>query len=139
MAESGSSDYATRQRDCSDVLVISSSLSTPGRPCGSVIETQEIQTQRLSFSRCTSSPISLCGRVSVTATMASSPPISPSWPKRRSRAWALRCEQYCCAVASCFPLVFVYGLTTWAIYVEASIGFKDSRSPWIGRPQFPSS
>ncbi|KAJ5102134.1 hypothetical protein NUU61_004356 [Penicillium alfredii] len=70
------------------------------------------------------------------ATLASSPPTSPSWPKRRSRAWALRCERYCCAAASCFPLAFVYGLTTWAVYVEASIGFKPSRSAWIG---FPSS
>ncbi|KAJ5166015.1 hypothetical protein N7492_006311 [Penicillium capsulatum] len=68
------------------------------------------------------------------ATLASSPPTSPSWPKHRPRAWALRCERYCCAAASCFPLVFVYGLTTWAVYVEASIGLKDSQSGWIGFP-----
>lgn len=66
------------------------------------------------------------------ATLASSPPTSPSWPKRRPRAWALRCERYCCAAASCFPLAFVYGLTTWAVYVEVSIGLKDTRSDWIG-------
>ncbi|OQE27482.1 hypothetical protein PENSTE_c004G03178 [Penicillium steckii] len=68
------------------------------------------------------------------ATLASSPPTSPTWPKRRPRAWALRCERYCCAAASCFPLFFVYGLTTWAVYVEASIGFKESRSDWLGIP-----
>ncbi|KAE8355223.1 DHHC palmitoyltransferase-domain-containing protein [Aspergillus coremiiformis] len=66
------------------------------------------------------------------ATLAASPPSSPSWSKRRSRAWALRCERYCCVAASFFPLVFVYGLTTWAVYVEASIGLKPSRNSWVG-------
>lgn len=66
------------------------------------------------------------------ATLAASPPSSPSWPKRRPRAWALRCERYCCAALSSFPLVFVYGLTTWAVYVEASIGFSPSKTRWIG-------
>jgi hypothetical protein len=66
------------------------------------------------------------------ATLATSPPTSPTWPKRRPRAWALRCERYCCAAATYFPLAFVYSLTTWAVYVEASIGLKPSRSPWIG-------
>ncbi|KAF7621354.1 DHHC zinc finger membrane protein [Aspergillus flavus] len=68
------------------------------------------------------------------ATLAASPPSSPSWPKRRPRAWALRCERYCCAAASFFPLAFVYGLTTWAVYVEASIGLRPSRNSWIGLP-----
>ncbi|OJJ37571.1 hypothetical protein ASPWEDRAFT_39293 [Aspergillus wentii DTO 134E9] len=68
------------------------------------------------------------------ATLAASPPSSPSWPKRRPRAWALRCERYCCAALSCFPLAFVYTLTTWAVYVEASIGLKPSSSAWIGLP-----
>ncbi|GES60054.1 DHHC zinc finger membrane protein [Aspergillus terreus] len=68
------------------------------------------------------------------ATLAVSPPSSPSWPKRRPRAWALRCERYCCAAASFFPLAFVYGLTSWAVYVEASIGFHPSRSSWVGVP-----
>ncbi|KAJ6099225.1 hypothetical protein N7467_000760 [Penicillium canescens] len=68
------------------------------------------------------------------ATLASSPPTSPSWPKRRPRAWALRCERYCCAAASCFPLAFIYGLTTWAVYVAISIGIRPSKSNWIGIP-----
>ncbi|PLB40576.1 DHHC family palmitoyltransferase [Aspergillus candidus] len=68
------------------------------------------------------------------ATLAASPPSSPSWPKRRPRAWALRCERYCCAAASMFPLAFVYGLTSWAAYVEISIGLRHTQSPWIGLP-----
>ena len=70
------------------------------------------------------------------ATLAASPPSSPSWPKRRPRAWALRCERYCCAALSSFPLAFVYSLTSWACYVEASIGFRPSSSRWIGRSRF---
>ncbi|PYI34024.1 zf-DHHC-domain-containing protein [Aspergillus indologenus CBS 114.80] len=68
------------------------------------------------------------------ATLAASPPLSPSWPKRRPRAWALRIERYCCTAASFFPLAFVYGLTTWAVWVEASVGFKSVQSSWIGLP-----
>ncbi|PWY88925.1 Palmitoyltransferase pfa3 [Aspergillus heteromorphus CBS 117.55] len=68
------------------------------------------------------------------ATLATSPPSSPSWPKRRPRAWALRIERYCCTAASYFPLAFVYSLTTWAVYVEASVGFKPAESSWIGLP-----
>ncbi|KAL4807601.1 DHHC palmitoyltransferase-domain-containing protein [Aspergillus unguis] len=68
------------------------------------------------------------------ATLAMSEPSSPSFPKRRPKAWALRCERYCCAAATYFPLAFVYSLTTWAVYVEASVGLKRSSSPWIGLP-----
>nr|C8VCL4.2 RecName: Full=Palmitoyltransferase pfa3; AltName: Full=Protein fatty acyltransferase 3 [Aspergillus nidulans FGSC A4] len=68
------------------------------------------------------------------ATLAMSTPSSPTWPKRRPKAWAMRCERYCCAAASYFPLAFVYSLTTWAVYVEASVGLKPSSSSWIGLP-----
>ncbi|KAL4968337.1 DHHC family palmitoyltransferase [Aspergillus stella-maris] len=68
------------------------------------------------------------------ATLAMSTPTSPSFPKHRPRAWALRCERYCCAAATYFPLAFVYGLTTWAVYVEASVGLKGSNSSFIGLP-----
>ncbi|TQB69510.1 palmitoyltransferase for Vac8p [Monascus purpureus] len=66
------------------------------------------------------------------ATIASPSP-SP-WPKRRARAWAIRCERYFCLLGTYFPLAFVYSLTTWAVYVEAGLGFKSSRSNWIGIP-----
>lgn len=66
------------------------------------------------------------------ATLAASPPSSPSWPKRRPRAWARRCERYCCAAAAFFPIAFVYGVTTWAVYVEATVSIRPSSSAWIG-------
>ncbi|KAL3478679.1 Palmitoyltransferase pfa3 [Aspergillus californicus] len=68
------------------------------------------------------------------ATLAMSTPSSPSFPKRRPKAWALRCERYCCAAATYFPLTFVYGLTTWAVYVEASVGLRPTNSAWLGLP-----
>ena len=51
---------------------------------------------------------------------SSSPPPSPS--RRRLRACARRCERGCCAVATYFPLAFVYSVTTWAVWVEGTIG-----------------
>ncbi|QKX57855.1 uncharacterized protein TRUGW13939_04975 [Talaromyces rugulosus] len=62
-----------------------------------------------------------------------SPEISP---KRRPRTWARRIERLCVTVCGYVPLVFVYGLTSWAVWVEAGIGFLPNKSNWIG---FPSS
>ena len=45
----------------------------------------------------------------------------------------MRCERYCCMAATYFPLAFVYSLTSWAVYVEASVGLKPTTSPWIGK------
>ena len=55
-----------------------------------------------------------------------SPPAGPL--RRRTKTCARRCERACCTVATYFPLAFVYGLTTWAIYVEAGLGFRPSLS-----------
>jgi len=67
------------------------------------------------------------------ATLASpSPPSSPTPLKRRTRAIARRIERYCCAAATYFPLAFVYGLTTWAVWVETKVGFLPTKSKWIG-------
>ncbi|KAI1178488.1 palmitoyltransferase PFA3 [Nemania sp. FL0916] len=38
------------------------------------------------------------------------------------RRWARRVERYCCGCLTYFPLAFVYGLTTWAVWVVVSIG-----------------
>ncbi|PGH03656.1 hypothetical protein GX51_03920 [Blastomyces parvus] len=59
-----------------------------------------------------------------------SPPLSPS--RRKCRDFARRCERICCNVCTYFPLAFVYGLTTWSVYVEASMGMQPTRSRWIG-------
>ncbi|THV53571.1 hypothetical protein BGAL_0047g00230 [Botrytis galanthina] len=63
-----------------------------------------------------------------------SPPRSPG-PSRMSRKWARKCERYCCIGATYFPLVFVYSITTWAVWVETTIGFlaDGSRTHWIGK------
>ncbi|KAL5119563.1 palmitoyltransferase for Vac8p [Pleosporales sp. CAS-2024a] len=61
-----------------------------------------------------------------------SPPSSPSRIMRR-RGWARRVERYCCSTMTYFPLVFVYGLTSWAVWVEAGIGFVPSTNAWTGK------
>lgn len=53
--------------------------------------------------------------------------------KRGRRSWAKKCERACCSVATYFPLAFVYGLTTWAIWVEAGIGFLADYKGWKSR------
>ncbi|KAI9816901.1 MAG: palmitoyltransferase for Vac8p [Pycnora praestabilis] len=62
-----------------------------------------------------------------------SPSPSQSPPlRRRRRGWARKCERYCCATITYFPLAFIYGLTTWAIWIEANIGFLPSADAWTG-------
>lgn len=65
------------------------------------------------------------------ATLASPAPRSPTrMPPRR---WARKVERYCCLCATYFPLVFVYSITTWAIWVEASISFIPGPHDYIGK------
>ncbi|KAL8715405.1 MAG: hypothetical protein Q9220_000738 [cf. Caloplaca sp. 1 TL-2023] len=60
--------------------------------------------------------------------MASRSPSQSSSPpalmRRKPKSWARKCERYCCSVVIYIPLAFVYGLTTWAVWVEAGIGFQ---------------
>lgn len=51
---------------------------------------------------------------------------------RMARRWARRVERTCCDVVKYFPLLFVYGLTTWAVYVIVNIGLEDTQIFWIG-------
>lgn len=60
------------------------------------------------------------------------PPSPSSSPTRMPRKWARKCERYCCLGATYFPLFFVYSITTWAVWVEATIGFLPAKSAWIG-------
>ncbi|KAF3034546.1 palmitoyltransferase for Vac8p [Didymella keratinophila] len=65
------------------------------------------------------------------ATLGSpSPHSSPN--RMRPRAWARRVERYCCNTITYFPLLFVYGLTSWAAWVEVGIGFVPSKNAWTG-------
>ncbi|KAK6084762.1 DHHC zinc finger domain-containing protein [Seiridium cupressi] len=57
---------------------------------------------------------------------------SPSFPSTMSRRWARRIERYCCSCLTYFPLAFVYGLTTWAVWVVVSIGSSKTKTNWIG-------
>lgn len=46
--------------------------------------------------------------------------------------WARRIERCCCRCATYFPLAFVYGITTWAVFVDCNIGYNAQKSSWIG-------
>ncbi|KAG9242098.1 DHHC palmitoyltransferase-domain-containing protein [Calycina marina] len=48
-----------------------------------------------------------------------------------SKRCARKCERYCCVGVTYFPLVFVYSITTWAVWVEGKIGLISTGS-WIG-------
>lgn len=70
--------------------------------------------------------------------MAPLAPLSPTLsPVRMPRRWARKCERYCCLGFTYFPLVFVYSITTWAVWVEATIGLLPSRNAWIGGSGIP--
>ncbi|RKF53283.1 Palmitoyltransferase pfa3 [Golovinomyces cichoracearum] len=53
-------------------------------------------------------------------------------PKKMSPKWARKCERYCCIGVTYFPLFFVYSITTWALWVETTIGFLSAKTSWIG-------
>lgn len=57
------------------------------------------------------------------ATLGS--PTSPTSPLRRRKSFFRRLERCCCTTLTHFPLVFVYGLTTWAVWVEVNVSFID--------------
>ena len=60
------------------------------------------------------------------ATLANeSPSTSPPFHCRR-KSWARKVERICCQTISYFPLSFIYGLTTWAIWAEAKVSFFGS-------------
>jgi hypothetical protein len=33
-----------------------------------------------------------------------------------------KCERFCCNVITYFPLTFVYGITSWAVWVQTNMG-----------------
>ncbi|KAK8932389.1 Palmitoyltransferase PFA3 [Metarhizium anisopliae] len=48
------------------------------------------------------------------------------------RRCARTIERACCAIATYIPLIFVYGLTTWAIWVVIEIGSVAPKGSWLG-------
>ncbi|PFH61393.1 hypothetical protein XA68_17505 [Ophiocordyceps unilateralis] len=50
------------------------------------------------------------------------------------RRWARRLERACCTLGTYVPVAFVYGLTTWAIWVVIVIGGAIPESRWRGTP-----
>jgi len=51
-----------------------------------------------------------------------------------ARRCARKIERACCACATYFPLIFVYGLTSWAVFVTVSLSSLDhSKVWWLGR------
>ncbi|KAK4669354.1 palmitoyltransferase for Vac8p [Podospora pseudopauciseta] len=49
-----------------------------------------------------------------------------------ARRWARKIERTCCTCATYFPLAFVYGITTWAVYVLWDLCSVPSRVEWLG-------
>lgn len=66
------------------------------------------------------------------STPSSSPPPGPS--RRRLNSCARACERGCCALATYFPLAFIYSLSTWGVWVIGNIGFGNtgSKNIWWG-------
>lgn len=56
-------------------------------------------------------------------TLASTSHTPPPPFHRRRKSWARKIERCCCNTFAYFPLVFIYGLTTWAVWVEVSVSF----------------
>lgn len=58
---------------------------------------------------------------------------SPSIAFTAMARWARKMERYCCKCITYFPLVFVYGLTTWAVWVVVGIGNHPAKTvSWTG-------
>ena len=53
-------------------------------------------------------------------------------PRTMSRRFARRIERACCNFVTYLPLVFVYGITSWATWVMISIGYNPPKDSWLG-------
>ncbi|KAK1770557.1 zf-DHHC-domain-containing protein [Phialemonium atrogriseum] len=49
-----------------------------------------------------------------------------------TRRWARRIERHLCTCATYFPLAFVYGLTSWAVFVAVNISTVPSKADHLG-------
>lgn len=53
---------------------------------------------------------------------------------RRPKQWALKCKRNCCSIVTSFPLAFVYGMTTWAIWVQVNLALIYKETTLRGKP-----
>lgn len=53
---------------------------------------------------------------------------------RMSPRLARRIERACCNFITYLPLIFVYGITSWAAWVIVSIGSNPPKDSWLGMP-----
>ncbi|KAG6041594.1 hypothetical protein E4U41_003331 [Claviceps citrina] len=49
-----------------------------------------------------------------------------------ARRWLRTLERSCCTIAMYMPLMFVYALTTWAVWVVVEIGMQAPKRSWLG-------
>lgn len=54
---------------------------------------------------------------------------SPPFHRRR-KSWARKIERCCCSTFAYIPLTFVYGLTTWAVWVATKVSLIDGHNPY---------
>src|SRR5690606_21347065 len=66
-----------------------------------------------------------------SSTFDTSEPSTPTMPS--VRRWARRLERSCCACVKYLPLVFVYGLPTWGLYVLVALCATQTRVSWLGK------
>lgn len=55
---------------------------------------------------------------------------SPPFHRRR-KSWARKIERCCCSTFAYIPLTFVYGLTTWAVWVATHVSLFGSRDAFV--------
>jgi palmitoyltransferase len=66
----------------------------------------------------------------IPSDFPSDPSASSNMPS--VRRWARKLERSCWACAKYFPLAFVYGLTTWAVFVLVNLCSSPSKVSWHG-------
>ncbi|KAL1961099.1 hypothetical protein VTO42DRAFT_3044 [Malbranchea cinnamomea] len=55
------------------------------------------------------------------------------FPRRRPHPTFLKIERFVCKAVRYFPLAFVYGLTTWAVWVSYRVGMRYTRQATFGK------
>lgn len=94
---------------------------------------REIASLRGPWRSCSSNAVDLGETTDAAMALSRSSSPSPAPLKRRQNGFARRCERCCWTFVTHIPLPFVYGLTTWAVFVEVSLSRIWVLSSWSGR------